>query len=149
MNLPMMRWNPYRDLEAFSGRLNQFLGQPVMPGRDDDEMFADWSPALDVEETEQEYLLKADLPEVKKDHVKVGIESGVLTIEGERRYEKEEVTKRVHRMERSYGKFLRRLVVPTDVDQQKIAADFKDGVLTVHLPKSAVARPKHVDVKVA
>jgi len=87
-------------------------------------MFADWSPALDVEETDQEYVLKTDLPEVKKENVKIGIESNVLTIEGERKYEKDETTKRLHRMERNYGKFVRRLTVPTEVDQQKIESWF-------------------------
>ena len=88
MNMPVVRWDPFRELESFSGRLNQLLGRPVTPSRNDAEMFADWSPAVDVEETEQEYLLKADLPEVKKDHVKVGLESGVLTIEGDRQVRK-------------------------------------------------------------
>jgi len=146
MNLPV-RWDPFRDLESFSSRLNHLLGQLAQEQREE-MMFADWSPALDVEETDQEYVLKTDLPEVKKENVKIGIESNVLTIEGERKYEKDETTKRLHRMERNYGRFVRRLTVPTEVDQQKIAADFKEGVLTVHLPKSANARPRKVDVKV-
>jgi len=146
MNLPV-RWDPFKDLESFSSRLNQLLGPPAQ-NRHDDMMFADWSPALDVEETDQEYVLKTDLPEVKKENVKIGIEDGVLTIEGERKYEKTDTSKRLHRMERSYGKFVRRLSVPTEVDQQKVAADFKEGVLTVHLPKSPSARPRKVDVKV-
>ena len=146
MNLPV-RWDPFRELESFSSRLNHLLGQPAQDRRDE-MMFADWSPALDVEETDQEYLLKTDLPEVKKETLKVGLESGVLTIEGERKYEKDATTKRLHRMERNYGRFLRRLTVPTEVDQQKIAADFKDGVLTVHLPKSSTSRPRKVDIQV-
>ncbi len=145
----MVRWDPFKELESFSTRLNQMLGQPVEPGRREDAMFADWSPALDVEERDQEYLVKTDLPDVKKEAVKVGIENGVLTIEGERKYEKDEMTKRVHRIEREYGKFVRRLAMPGEVDQQKVGAEFKDGVLTVHLPKSAMARSRQVDIKVA
>jgi HSP20 family protein len=145
----MMRWDPFKELESFSTRLNQMLGQPVESGRREDGVFADWSPALDIEERDQEYLVKTDLPDVKKEQVKVGIENGVLTIEGERKYEKDETTKRVHRLEREYGKFVRRLAMPGEVDQPKVAAEFKDGVLTVHLPKSSTARPRQVDVKVA
>jgi HSP20 family protein len=112
-------------------------------------MFADWAPAMDIEETEHEYLMKADLPDVRKEDVKVGIQNGILSVEGERKQEKEDKNKTYHRVERVYGKFVRRMTVPTDVDEQKVGAEFKNGVLTVHLPKSAAAKPKTIDVKVA
>jgi HSP20 family protein len=148
--MKMMRWDPFRELEDMSARLNRFFGQ--VPGRTTEEeggVLADWSPAVDVEETDKEYLIKADLPAVKKEDVKVDIEDGILTVQGERRQEKEEKNKRVHRMERSYGKFVRRMSVPLDVDQQKAAAEFRDGVLNVHLPKTNGAKPRAVDIKVA
>jgi HSP20 family protein len=113
------------------------------------ENFADWAPAIDVQETEGEYLIKADLPAVKKEDVKVSVEDGILAVEGERQQEKEEKGRKFHRIERSYGRFVRRLAVPTDVDQSKVAAEFKDGVLNVHLPKSAIAKPRAIDVKVS
>ena len=94
-------------------------------------------------------MVKADLPEVKREDLKVDVKDGVLCVEGERKQEKEEKGKKFHRIERSYGKFVRRLAVPTDVDQKQIGADFKDGVLNIHLPKSAAATPKTIDVKVA
>ena len=149
MNL--VRWDPFRELEEMSARLNRFFGQPIArkPGDAEDGFFADWAPAIDVQETDAEYLLKADLPDVKKDDVKVDVKEGVLSIEGERKQEKEEKGKKFHRIERSYGKFIRRLALPTEVDPQKIAAEFKDGVLNVHLPKSAVAKPRAIEVKVA
>ena len=84
-----------------------------------------------------------------KGDVKVALERGVLTIEGERKQEKEEKGKKFHRVERTYGKFVRRLSVPSEVDEQKIAAEFKEGVLTVHLPKTLVAKPRRIDVAVA
>ena len=115
----------------------------------DGAFFADWAPAMDVQETDKEYLIKADLPDVKKEDVKVGIEDGILSVEGERKQEKEEKGRKFHRIERAYGKFVRRMTVPTDVDATKVAAEFKDGVLNVHLPKSADAKPRMVDVKVA
>src|SRR5690606_31690696 len=108
----------------------------------------DWAPAIDVEETDGEYVVKTDLPAVKKDEVKVTVENGVLCIEGERKQEKEEKNRKVHRVERSYGRFVRRISVPGDADPARVSADFKDGVLSVHLPKSESAKPRAIEVKV-
>jgi HSP20 family protein len=147
MNLT--RWDPFRDLEDMYGRLNRVFGQPVLRRTTGEgEFFADWTPAMDLEESDGEYLLKADLPAVKKEDVKVSLEDGVLAIEGERMQEKDEKNKKFHRIERSYGKFVRRLAVPTDADPQKVSAEFKDGVLNVHLPKSPAVKPRSIDVKV-
>jgi HSP20 family protein len=111
--------------------------------------FAEWAPAVDIQETDTEYVIKADLPEVKKDDVKVEFEDGVLTVEGERKQEKEEKGKKFHKIEREYGKFVRRFALPTEVDATKLSAEFKDGVLNVHLPKSSNGKPKAISVKVA
>lgn len=147
MNL--VRWDPFRDLEDMYGRLNRVFGPPMLrKGSQEGDVFADWAPAMDLEESDAEYLVKTDLPAVKKEDVKVSLENGVLAIEGERKQEKEEKDKKFHRIERSYGKFVRRLAVPTDADPQKVSAEFKDGVLNVHLPKSPVAKPRSIDVKV-
>lgn len=145
--MALTRFDPFRELEEMSTRLGTMLGRNF--GRTGIESFGDWSPAVDVQELDQEYLVKADLPEMTKEQVKVGIEDGVLTIEGERKQEKEETTKKFHRLERAYGKFVRRLTVPGDVDEAKVAAEFKNGVLNVHMPKSAAARPRTVQVNVA
>ena len=110
---------------------------------------AGWAPAVDIQETEKEYLVKADLPEVKKEDVKTEFEEGVLTVEGERRIEKEEKGKKFHKIERGYGKFVRRFALPTEVDGSKATADFKDGVLNVHVPKSANGKGKAITVKVS
>jgi HSP20 family protein len=104
---------------------------------------------MDVQETDKEYLIKADLPDVKKEDVKVAIEEGILSVEGERNQEKEEKGRKFHRVERAYGRFVRRMAVPTDVDATKVVAEFKDGVLNVHLPKAQTAKAKTIDVKVA
>ena len=145
----MMRFEPFRELEEMSGRLNRLLGVEPRTLAVPDRPFADWAPAMDVQETDNEYLIKADLPDVKKEDVRVSVENGILAVEGERRMEKEENGKKFHRIERSYGKFIRRMGLPTDVDQQKVEANFKDGVLNVHLPKSPTAKPRVLDVKVA
>ena len=147
MNL--VRFDPFRELEQMTSRLNGLFSRPLAPMTDSAfESFAEWTPAIDLQETDKEYLLKADLPEVARADVHVGIDDGILTVEGERKQEKEEKGKKYHRVERSYGKFVRRLTVPSDVDPGKVAADFKDGVLNVHLPKSVTAKPRAIDVKV-
>ena len=108
----------------------------------------DWAPQVDISEDDKGYLLKADLPEMKKEDVKVTVENGVLSISGERKTEKEEKKKKFHRIERSYGTFLRTFTLPEDAESAKIAAEFKDGVLKMHLPKSPASKPKPVEVKV-
>ena len=153
MNL--IRYEPttfpfFREMEAMSDRLNRFLGvTPRGNGGKESLTVTDWAPVVDIQETETEYLVNAELPEVKKEDVKVTVENGVLAIQGERKQEKEEKGKKFHRIERSYGTFLRTFVVPPDAEENKVAADFKDGILRVHLPKAEKPRPKAIEVKVA
>ena len=110
---------------------------------------SEWTPLVDITEDDKEYLIKAELPEVKKEEVKITVENGLLTISGERRIEKEEKGKRYHRVERAYGSFIRSFSLPDDADGHKVNADFKDGVLRVHLAKSEQAKPKQIEVKVS
>jgi HSP20 family protein len=148
--MSLVRWNPFRELEDMQSRLNRLFGDAPFPRmREDGMSLSGWSPAVDVQETEKEYLIKADLPDVKKEDVKVELLDGALTIEGERQQEKEEKGKKFHKIEREYGKFLRRFALPTEVDASNVQAEFKNGVLNVHLPKSAAAKPKAVAVKVS
>jgi HSP20 family protein len=109
---------------------------------------ADWVPAVDVSETDGEYQIKAEIPDVKKEDVKVTLEDGVLTIQGERKQEKEDKGKKYHRVERTYGSFVRSFTLPDLVDEEKVKAEFKDGILKLQLPKSEKARPKAIEVKV-
>lgn len=148
--MSLVRWNPFRELEDMQSRLNRLFGDAPFPRMGEDSMsFSGWSPAVDVQETDKEYLIKADLPDVKKEDVKVELLDGALTIEGERQQEKEEKGKKFHKIEREYGKFLRRFALPSEVDRSKVQAEFKNGVLNVHLPKSATAKPTAVEVKVS
>ena len=112
-------------------------------------MNPDWTPPVEIEESDKEFLIKAELPDIKKEDVKVETLEGVLTIEGERKREKEEKGKKFYKVERSYGKFVRQFALPTEVDSAKIQAEFKDGMLNIHLPKTALAKPKAIEVKVA
>ncbi len=108
----------------------------------------DWAPLTDVSETEGEYLIKAELPEVRKEDVSVTVLDGVLTLSGERRQEKREETEKVHRLERRYGAFARRFALPEDADEQAIRAESRDGVLLVHVPKQKVAQPQPRQIQV-
>jgi HSP20 family protein len=143
MNLT--RWDPFRELDELQTRLNRLTGDAGPKAT----AFTDWTPAVDVQETETEYVIKGDLPEVKKEDLKVTFHDGVLTLEGERRLEHEERGGKFHRIERAYGKFVRRFSMPSDVDGGKVAATFKDGVLIVKIPKATVAKPAPIQVKVA
>jgi HSP20 family protein len=110
---------------------------------------ADWSPEVDISEDDRGYLLKADLPEVKKDEVRVTVEDGVLSVSGERKSEKEDEKKKFHRIELSFGTFRRSFTLPEDADSTKVTAKLRDGVLRVHLPTTPVAKSKATQVKVA
>lgn len=144
----IIKWNPFRELEDIQTRLNRVFGE-FPPHAEEPPFFAKWAPAVDIQETDQEYLIKAELPEVKKENVKVEVVDGTLTIEGERTMEKEENGKKFHKVERAYGKFMRQFALPLDVETAKLEAEFKDGVLNVHLPKAVVVKPKAIEVKVA
>ena len=148
----LTRWEPFREMADLQNRLSSLLGRaPVrrQDGQEESITVAEWAPLVDITEDDKEYLIKAELPEVKKDEVKVAVENGVLTITGERKFEKEEKNKKYHRVERAYGSFVRTFIVPDDADADKVTAEFKDGVLKVHLPKSEKAKPKQIEVKVA
>ncbi len=148
---PFTRWDPFKELEEMERRLSTWFGRPVRRREGEKEALtvAEWSPLVDIEETEKEYLIKAELPEIKKEDVKVTVENDVLTIAGERKFEKEEKGKKYHRVERSYGSFVRSFTLPEDADGTKVSAEYKDGVLRIHLPKSEKAKPKAIEVKVA
>jgi HSP20 family protein len=146
----LTRWEPLKELEDLQNRLSSvFSRAPVRRGNGREEItLADWAPVADITEDDKEYLIKAELPDLKKEDVKVTVENGVLTITGERKMEKEEKGKKYHRIERAYGSFARSFTLPEDADAQKIQAEFKDGILTVHLPKNENAKPKQIEVKV-
>src|SRR5260370_11221254 len=107
-----------------------------------------WCPSVDIYETENELVLKADLPEVKLEDIEVRVENLTLTLKGERKFEKDDSIKGHHRIERSYGTFERSFTVPATVDPEKVAADYKNGVLTVKLPKKEAAKPRQVKIEV-
>lgn len=144
------RWNPFKDRDELEGRLATLFTGGEMTGNGGKEALTvtQWSPLVDIMEDEKEYLIKAELPDMKKEDVRLTVEDDVLAISGERKFEKEEKSKKYHRVERAYGSFVRSFSLPEDANGSKVTADFKDGMLHVHLPKSAQAKPKAIEIKV-
>ena len=147
----LTRWDPMQDIQEFEKRLSSWRGRPSLTkdGGKESMRVMEWAPLVDITEDDKEYMIKADLPEIKKEDVKITVQDGVLAISGERKYEKEEKGKKYHRVERSYGSFERSFTVPADAEEEKVSAQFKDGVLTVHLPKGEHAKPKRLEIKVS
>src|SRR5216117_3403852 len=149
----VITWNPLREIDEAQNRLNRFFlgGFPNRMGSGEIPSLAvaDWSPEVDISEDDHGYLLKADLPEIKKDDVRVTVEDGILCVSGERKTEKEDQKRKFHRIERSYGNFRRSFTLPEDTDSKKVTAEFHNGVLKVHLPTTPIARSKAIEVKVA
>ncbi len=148
----LTRWNQFKELEDLQHTLGSLFGrsQARWPeGQEETMRVADWSLLVDISEDRKEYLIKAELPEVKKEDVKITMEDGTLTIMGDRKFEKEENGKKYHRVERAYGSFGRSFSLPDDASPAKVTADFKDGVLKVHLAKNEKARPQQVEVSVS
>ena len=148
----LKRWNERKVLEAWQHALGSLVNRPPgnwPEGQEEPLAVAEWAPLVDISEDDREYVIKAELPEVKREDVKVTAEEGTLTIMGERKFEKEEKGKKYHRVERAYGSFVRNFSLPDDADPAKVSAEFKDGLLTVHLTKTEQAKPRHIEVKVA
>ena len=155
VKMAIEKWRPFRGLwnihDEIDRMFEDFFGRAVSPERALRERtteLAHWTPDLDLAETDNEYIVKADLPGLKQDEIKISIRDDVLTIKGERKSEKEEKGKNYHRVERSYGAFARSIELPAKVQGDKIKASYKEGVLEIVLPKSEEAKPKEISIEV-
>ncbi len=144
----VIKWEPFRDIDDVFDRFLADAFRRLPRQATEGRATLDWAPLADVSETEGEYLIKAELPEVRKEDVNVSVLDGVLTLSGERRQEKREDTEKVHRIERQYGSFARRFALPEDADEQSIRAESKDGVIVIHIPKHKVAQPQPRQIQV-
>ena len=151
----LIRWEPFRDLVSLRDRMDRLFGDfagrgwPTQGWPTEEGLTAGmWNPPVDVYETKDSIVLKADLPDVKKEEVDISVEGNILTLRGERKREKEVKEKDFYRMERSYGAFSRSFTLPGSVDADRIEADFAGGVLKVTLPKREESKPKQIKVKV-
>ena len=145
--MQLTKWDPFREIEDVFGRYSKALSWPRL-GSQEIMTSDDWAPRVDIAETEEEFIIKAEIPDVKKEEVNITVDNGVLSIRGERKKEKEEKGKRFHRIERYYGSFTRSFTLPDNVDESKIEASFKDGMLNLQIPKSKESKPKAIDVKI-
>lgn len=143
--MAIIKYSPFTDFESFPGfkafedTMTRLFAEPN--GRP-------WVPAVDIMETENALVVKADVPDVKPEDVNVHVENGTLTLHGERKFEKASEKGGYHRMERSYGSFERKFTLPDTVDAEHVKADYKNGVLTITLPKKEVAKPRQVKIEV-
>jgi len=128
--MSLVQWNPFREFDELLTRLHR----PASATRGG--TAEAWAPLVDISETPKEYLVKADLPGVRKEDLKVDVDNGVLTVSGERKSEQEDKDARLHRIERSFGAYSRSFSVPEDVLEEGITAECKDGILVIHLPKT-------------
>lgn len=138
--MSLSHYDPLANLRLFEDAFSRMLSEP--------QTNRPWAPAVDIYETENELVLKADLPDVDLKDIDVRVENQTLTISGERTFEKKDTTKGYHRIERNYGSFVRSFSVPNTFDTENVAADFKNGVLSVTLPKKEAAKPRQVKVEV-
>lgn len=147
--MAMVRFDPFRDLAVLQDRMNRLFNDVV---RRDDDVLATrgaWVPPVDVYEHNGELVVKAELPDMKREDIDVTVENSTLTLRGERRMEEEIKQENYHRIERAYGSFSRAFTLPSTVDPSKISAEYKNGVLTVRLPLREEARPRSIKVNVA
>jgi HSP20 family protein len=147
--MPIVKYAPFTDAEDFPTGLRLFQDSINRLFSEDNLKARPWAPAVDIVETENELVLKADVPGVELKDIDIQLENGTLTVKGERKFEKEEKNKGFHRMERSYGSFVRIFTVPDSVDSEHVKAAYDAGVLTITLPKKEVAKPKAIKVQVS
>jgi HSP20 family protein len=145
MNL--VTWDPYRELSTLQDRFNRiFAGVPTRRDRDEEMSLGSWIPPVDIVEEKERILLTAELPGFQEKDIQIQMEGGVLTLRGERKSETESEGRTFHRMERSYGQFVRSFTLPNNVDRENIKASFHNGLLEIELPKREEAKPRQIKI---
>jgi len=147
--MAFVRWNPERDLMPMREEMDRLLHRFLRQGDGEDETWRRgmWAPPVDLYETDEAFVLKAELPGFSKEDLQIEFHDHRLTLRGERQRETEAKEEQYHRLERAYGRFERAFQLPTTVDAEKIQASFKAGVLELRLPKSEVAKPKRIAIR--
>jgi HSP20 family protein len=142
----LVTWDPYRELSTLQDRVNRLFGSPVRRERDEELSLGAWIPPVDIVEEKDRILLTAELPGFQEKDIEVQMEGGVLTLRGERKSETEKEGRTFHRMERSYGQFVRSFTLPNNVDRDNIKAKFNNGLLEIELPKREEAKPRQIKI---
>ena len=147
--MSLVRWDPFADVDTLFNRLmpSAFLRPALAPGGNGKKF--EWSPSADISETDKEYLIRAELPAVKKEDVQVTLDQGVITIKGERKQQTEDKNEKFHRIESFYGSFARSFSLPENINADAIRCESKDGILSVHIPKTETQKqqPKQISVQ--
>ncbi len=146
--MDLVRWNPWRELEDISSRLNAFFMPEGGAGNVVRMTMSDWNPRVDITENAEEFVVTAELPGVERKNVKIDVNEGTLSISGEKHSKREEKGEKTHRVERSYGRFCRKFSLPDGINENKIVAENKDGLVYVHLPKSPGAKTSVKEIRV-
>ncbi len=144
----VIKWEPFRDVDDVFDRFFAESMRRWPRASTATQQPREWAPAADVSETDGEYLIKAELPEVRKEDVSITVQDGVLTLAGERKQEKVEEQEKIHRIERFYGSFARRFALPENADEQGIRAESRDGVIVIHIPKQRVVEPQPRQIQI-
>jgi HSP20 family protein len=145
--MALIKWDPWLEIDDMFDRYTRAESLPRNGGQ---KVVAkgDWAPRVDISETDKEFMIKAEIPEVRKEDVKVTVDNGILTIRGERKQEKQDNGRKFHRVERYYGSFTRSFSLPDNVEETKIQASFKDGMLKLQIQKTEEVKPSAIEVKV-
>ena len=146
--MSLIRWEPFSGVDDVFARMPSVFGRWPRQFDAEGKRALDWVPSVDISETDAEFLIRAELPAVKKEDVRVTIDDGTLTISGERKQKTEDTKEKVHRVESVYGKFSRSFTLPDNVDAASIRAESKDGVITVHVSKRKSEPRKPTEIKV-
>ena len=147
--MSVTRWEPFRNLSTLQEQVNRLFEDNFTRGRSGQAELASWAPAVDIYETENELVVKADLPEVQDKDIDIRVENNMLTIRGERKFGNEVHEDNYLRIERAYGGFTRSFSLPNTVNTEAIKAEYKNGVLTVHMPKREETKPKQIKIGVS
>lgn len=139
-------WDPFHEMESLLDRYNRTSRKTLASGDDKSFEVGDWMPVVDIDETEDAFVIKAELPGVEKEDVSVNIDKGILTIKGEKKTETED--KKRHRVECSYGSFIRSFTLPQSINTNEVEAEYNNGILSLNIPKTEEAKPKEIEVKI-
>ncbi|MBM4332233.1 MAG: Hsp20/alpha crystallin family protein [Deltaproteobacteria bacterium] len=149
--MALIRWDPFREMAALQERMNRLFSnvRTQTPFREEEIVQGTWVPAVDIYETNEAIVLKAELPGITPKEITVEVKDNTLTLKGEKKFEKEVQEENYHRVERSYGSFQRVFTLPGAVQHDKVKARFKEGILEVNIPKIEEAKPKQIKVEVS
>ncbi len=146
--MAIVRWEPFRDLLSAQREFDRLFREAFGSFGEGEVSTRTWAPAVDIYETGNDIVVRAELPGIKPDEVEVKVEDNTLYLKGERKFEKETKEDNYHRIERTYGSFARSFSLPNSIDAEKVAAEYKDGLLTLTLPKREEAKPKTIKINV-